>query len=470
MALKAMDVESTTPPPTIQARKEAGRQARLRTPRSSHAEWTPKPRRPDPVELLTAQDARREPDLVPIRHGRMRVSPFTFYRGSARIMASDLADTPTSGLSVQLCGDAHLSNFGVYGSPERTLVFDINDFDETLPGPWEWDVKRLAASVVIAARNNGFDARAAREAAVRTTGAYREAMQRFAGMPTLDVWYAHITGEEVAAAAARLGAKAGARAERQIGRAYTRDSLQALGKLAETVDGQTRIVNLPPLIMPGRDLRPEMHPEEMAALVRSMLAEYRTSLQPDRKHLLHQFTFVDWGRKVVGVGSVGTRCFIALLTGRDAQDPLFLQVKEAVPSVLEGCLPKSRYHNPGERVVQGQRLMQATSDIFLGWSKGIEQGRYFYWRQLHDMKGSAEPERMLPQGLAAYGALCGWTLAHGHARSGDPVAIAAYLGKSDTFDQAVATFSEKYADQNQADFDLFDEAIRAGRLEAIDDI
>jgi uncharacterized protein (DUF2252 family) len=476
---------------TVAERQSLGSGARTGTPRSSHAGWEPTASRRKPADLLEEQNASREPDLVPVRHGRMMVSPFTFYRGAARVMAEDLKDTPTAGLNVQLCGDAHLSNFGVFGSPERRLVFDLNDFDETLPGPFEYDVKRMAASFMVAARDNGFTPADARAAALTSVTAYREAMAGFAQQGTMDVWYASldenmikgaIRGAGKTAAKSRAGggqakgdqAKMAKLAEKRVGqaaaKAHARDSLQALSKLGEMSDGRYRIVSQPPVIIPVRDLAPEMTPERLSELIREQFAAYRASLQPDMRHLLGHFEVVDFAHKVVGVGSVGTRCFIVLLQGRDASDPLFLQVKEATASVFEEHLPRSRYRQHGQRVVQGQRLMQATSDIYLGWTRGVDVTRHFYWRQLRDMKGSVVIEEMTPLGLELYGRICGWTLARAHARSGDPVAIAAYLGRGDTFDRAITDFTERYADQNERDFEEFTAAIKSGRLSAVEGV
>jgi uncharacterized protein (DUF2252 family) len=468
-----------------------GRQARDRTPPSSHANWHPAVDRPDPVALLEEQNLTREPDLVPVRHGRMMFSPFTFYRGAAKIMAADLKDTPTAGLGAQLCGDAHLSNFGAFASPERRLLFDLNDFDETLPGPFEYDVKRMAASFTIAARNNGFakaDTRAATLASVR---AYREAMAEFAQMRTMDIWYACLDENELMTAVrgavaettktkggtrakeeakqAKIAAK---RAEKATAKAHTRDSLQALSKLSEVVDGKYRIVSQPPIVVPARDLAATygLSPEEVMPVIRDQFRAYRATLQDDRRHLLERFEIVDAARKVVGVGSVGTRAFIVLLQGRDEHDPLFLQIKEATASVLEAYLPKSRYRQHGQRVVAGQRMMQAASDIYLGWTKGMDVRRNFYWRQLRDMKGSALVEAMTPIGLTFYAGICGWTLARAHARSGDPIAIAECLGVSDAFDKSITDFSLAYADQNEQDYTNFVKAVRSGRLEAVEGV
>jgi uncharacterized protein (DUF2252 family) len=395
-------------------------------------------------------------------------------------MAEDLKDTPTAGLTVQLCGDAHLSNFGVYASPERTLLFDLNDFDETLPGPFEYDVKRLAASFVIAGRNNGFSAADIRYATAASVTGYREAMATFAQMSTLDIWYSRTSEQDVLAmvdAAVRASKNKADKAitkrtEKAAQKARSHDSLQALSKLAELVDGRYRIVSDPPVLVPARDLVAAfgVSEDEIARVVREQFRAYRATLQPDRRRLLERYEFVDVARKVVGVGSVGTRAYIILLQGRDRDDPLFLQVKEATRSVLEDHLRKSDYRQPGERVVQGQRLMQAASDIFLGWSKGEEADRYLYWRQLRDMKGSVVIEAMVPDGFLLYARICGHTLARAHARSGDPIALAAYLGKKDRFDVAVTDFAERYADQNERDYEAFLAAIRSGRLQAVEGV
>jgi uncharacterized protein (DUF2252 family) len=453
------------------------------------------------VELLIEQNATREADLVPVRHGRMTVSPFTFYRGAAKVMATDLATTPMAGLVVQLCGDAHLSNFGAFASPERQLIFGLNDFDETLPGPFEYDLKRMAASFTIAARNNGFPPADARAVTVESVEAYRLGMAEFAAMRTLDVWYAHMTehdiqdgmratqeallvgaksgkgktgkkkhgGSRASKADAAIIAKAIKNANKTLRKAHTRDSLGALSKFAEVVDGRQRIVSQPPVIIPIRDLAAsyEMTPEQARDAVEEQFRVYKATLNNDRRQLLDRFTIIDVARKVVGVGSVGTRAWMVLLQGRDSGDPLFLQVKEATASVLEDHLPKSRYNTPGQRVVEGQRLMQAASDIFLGWTRGVQADRYYYWRQLRDMKGSAVVETMTPVAMRFYARICGWTLARAHARSGDPIAIAEYVGRNDAFDTAVADFSARYADQNQRDYDTFVKAIADGRIQAV---
>ena len=478
--------------PSVDDRRARGLEAHDRAPLSSHGRWEPASDRPDPVGLLEDQDATREPDLVPVRHGRMLVSPFTFYRGAAKIMAADLKETPTAGLTVQLCGDAHLSNFGAFASPERRLLFDLNDFDETLPGPFEYDVKRMAASFTIAARNNEFSKADTRAATLASVAAYREAMADFAAMGTMAIWYAHLDEDEVmtglrkvaAADAAKPGkgkkakqetkeaARAAKAAEKNVAKAHTRDSLQALSKLGELVDGRYRIVSQPPIVVPMRDLHGAygLAGDQIEKAVHEQFRAYRATLRDDQRQLLERFQIVDVARKVVGVGSVGTRAFIGLLQGRDQDDPLFLQVKEATASVLEDHLPKSRYRQHGERVVYGQRMMQAASDIFLGWTKGVDTSRHYYWRQLRDMKGSAVVEAMTPVGLNYYAGICGWTLARAHARSGDPVAIATYLGRRDTFEQAITDFSERYADQNEQDYQAFAKAIDAGRLQAIEGV
>lgn len=518
---------------SVADRQAKGADARGRTPLERQLGWTPATDRFDPVALLEQQNTTREPDLVPVRHGRMAVSPFTFYRGAAKIMAADLAGAPNGGLDAQLCGDAHLSNFGGYASPERRLVFDLNDFDETLPGPVEYDVKRLVASFVIAGRNNGFTAEQSAAAALAAARRYRTAMAEFAGMGTMELWYTHLSEDTVKSAlvnlAAQTGAAAGTRADKgktdkgktdkagkvkadkskaakgktgkdrpakdgsatnagptagpaaddlaraartmqkNMDKARTRDSLQALSKLGELVDGRYRIVSQPPIVVPIRDYAGQaaaggLSPESLETVLRNQFREYRATLEPDRRHLLEKFSFVDMARKVVGVGSVGTRAFIVLLQGRDEHDPLFLQVKEATRSVLEDHLPASRYTNAGERVVRGQRMMQAASDIFLGWTKGIQNDRFYYWRQLRDMKTSADVEAMSPMAMAFYAELCGWTLARAHARSGDVIALSAYLGTDETFEKVMTDFAVRYADQNELDYQAFTAAIESGRL------
>ncbi len=452
-------------------RAAGGKAARSSAPRTSHGEWEPASGRADPVELLEHQAASRVGQLVPLRYGRMLASPFAFYRGAAAVMAADLAPTPRSGFEVQLCGDAHLSNFGAFASPERQLVFDVNDFDETLPGPWEWDVKRLAASFAVAGRERGFD-RAQRQRIIQAMVAeYRETMRSLSEMSTLEVWYQRI---DQAAIAAGWGAAVGGREkktfERGVAKAQAKDRMRAFSKLTCEVDGKLRIISDPPLIVPIGDLaKDEAGDVDVEALVLKVFADYRDSLDLDRRALLDGYRYVDAAFKVVGVGSVGTRAWIVLLTGRDQRDPLFLQVKEAQQSVLEPYTAPSRFDHQGERVVQGQRLMQAASDILLGWvrAKGVDgKRRDFYVRQLWDWKGSARVETMDPRGMTAYGQVCGMTLAHAHARGGDRIAIGAYLGKGDTFDRALAEFAEAYADQNERDYEALQKAVREGQVEA----
>jgi uncharacterized protein (DUF2252 family) len=513
--------------PSLQDREATGLAARDRAALSSHAGWRPAADRPDPVALLEEQDADREPDLVPVRHGRMMVSPFTFYRGAAKVMAADLKDTPVAGLDAQLCGDAHLSNFGLFASPERLLLFDVNDFDETLPGPFEYDVERMSASFTIAARSNGFSPADARAATLASVRAYREAMASFAQLGTMEIWYAHldedqlmaslqaaVAGTATAVQAAETLEKADSKkvdskkagqtkasqkqdkrlaqqtkadkarekdskqaekvAQKTAQKAHAHDSTQALAQLGELVDGQYRIVSQPPVIVPARDLASTfgLSGDQLMPALHDLFRAYRSTLQDDRRRLLERFEVVDMARKVVGVGSVGTRAYIVLLQGRDAQDPLFLQVKQATASVLEADGRRSRYRQHGERVVQGQRMMQAASDIYLGWTTGLgpDVDRHFYWRQLRDMKGSVEIDKLRPLGLTLYAQVCGWTLARAHARSGDPVAMARYLGDSDEFDQSITDFAERYADQNERDHAEFVQAIRSGRLAAVEGV
>ena len=456
---------------TPEERVARGKAARNESPRRSHGRWVPAAGRPDPVSLLEEQGTSRVPELVPLRYGRMLVSPFTFYRGAALIMASDLAATPRSGLRTQICGDAHLSNFGVFASPERQLMFDINDFDETLPGPWEWDVKRLGASFEIAGRDRGFSAADRRAVVAAGVAEYRTRMQQMAGMRNLDVWYAHIEVTKMFEQLSTLATKKQrAKAEANVAKARTRDSMQAFSKLTHEVDGQRRIISDPPLIVPIEDLIPaDADRRNVDAELQALIRSYRRTLETDRRELLESFHFVHAARKVVGVGSVGTRAWILLLLGRDGQDPLFLQAKEAQESVLERFIGRSRYPNSGQRVVAGQRLMQAASDIFLGWQRvnGLDgQVRDFYVRQLRDWKGSADVDTMTPNVMTAYARICGATLARAHARSGDRIAIASYLGTSDVFDRAVADFSVAYADQNERDYEAMVAAVKSGRLEA----
>ncbi len=446
---------------TVDTRYARGRTIRKDLPPEAHAGWTAPPSRPDPISVLEAQAADRLPDLVGIRYGRMLASPFAFYRGSAAIMAMDLGSMPTSGLTVQLCGDAHLANFGTYGSPERALVFDINDFDETLPGPFEWDVKRLAASFVVAARANQFTVAQSRAAALSAVAAYRETMRRLAGLGNLAIWYTHLTVDDIVSMLASPKQQKNAR--NWIMKARSNTSMRAFEKLTTVVDGRRRIVDDPPLI---ERIPPEVVGKDIGSRLSNAFDEYLKSLDPDRQHLLQQYSAVDVARKVVGVGSVGTRCYIVLLEGRDADDPLFLQVKEAEASVLEPYAGKSIYANSGQRVVVGQRRMQAASDIFLGWVRGIE-GRDFYWRQLHDLKGSVPIESVAPAGLSVYARTCGQTLARAHARSGDSVQIAAYLGARTRFDEAIAHFAEDYANQTEDDYRKLVASHKQGHIPAL---
>jgi uncharacterized protein (DUF2252 family) len=472
-------IESSVDHLSTGARVALGKAARTVAPREEQAVWEVSSKRADPVELLESQAESRVQELVPIRYGRMLVSPFTFYRGAALIMASDLAGTPRSGLEVQACGDAHLSNFGVFASAERNLVFDVNDFDETLPGPWEWDVKRLAASLAIAGRDRGFSDKERSGIVLDTVAGYRTQMAKLAGMRDLDVWYARMDiekvlqdlGEELGLTGKKRGdkplSKAKARSEKILAKARTRDSMQALDKLTEVVDGESRFISDPPLLVPIEELVSAEQGAVLTERMHDMLRSYRHTLQSDRRHLLNQFRFVGIARKVVGVGSVGTRAWVVLLVGSDGQDPLLLQAKEAQESVLAQFVGASRYENQGERVVAGQHLMQASSDIFLGWDhvEGIDGAqRDFYVRQLRDWKGSVDTEQMIPEAMSVYGRLCAWTLARAHARSGDRIAIAAYLGTGKSFDNAIASFSETYADQNQRDYEALKQAAADGRI------
>jgi uncharacterized protein (DUF2252 family) len=448
---QASDIKSLT----VEERMERGRGLRARVPRSSHAFWAETPDRPDPIALLQSQEVIREQELIPIRHARMRVSAFAFYRGSAIVMAEDLARTPMTGIRTQLCGDAHISNFGLYASPERTVLFDINDFDETLPGPWEWDVKRLAASAYIAGRGNGFTEVECRDASLAAVRSYRLRMAQFATMGFLDVWYSHVTADDLLALI--QDQKTRARAQKALGKTRLRNSIQALSKLTEVVNGQRIIASDPPLVM-------RITAENLTSQLQGLFDTYLGTLRGAQRRLLERYRIVDFASKVVGVGSVGTRCFILLLLGRTDDDPLFLQVKEAPPSVLERHLPKTEFKQQGERVVSGQELMQAASDITLGWLRGPE--RDFYVRQLRDMKGSVEIEALTATQLQFWADMCGWALARAHARSGDPAEIAGYLGASETFDRAVATFSESYANQAERDYKALLAAIKSGRIVA----
>jgi uncharacterized protein (DUF2252 family) len=455
---------------TAPERAEQGKAARVAAPRAAHGEWEPAADRRDPVDLLEEQAASRVPELVPIRYGRMLVSPFTFFRGAAYPMAADLADAPRTGLDVQLCGDAHLSNFGAFGAPDRRLVFSINDFDETLPGPFEWDVKRLVASFAVAGRDRGFDAKQRRSINRDVSKAYREAIREFAGMSNLDLWYSRIDVDEIDAVVAQHGSgKQRKRFEANVAKARSKDSLRALAKLTTNVDGEPRIASDPPLIVPIEEVAAGAEEFDHAEFVRGVIRAYRRTLTPDRRELLERFRYVHAARKVVGVGSVGARAWIVLMLGRDEHDPLFLQVKEAQASVLEPFVGKSKFNHHGQRVVEGQRLTQAAGDIMLGWIRVADLGgvnRDFYIRQLWDGKGSALVDLMDPLAMTIYARLCGHALAKAHARSGDAIAIASYLGGGDSFDRALATFAETYADQNERDYKSLQEAVASGRVAA----
>jgi uncharacterized protein (DUF2252 family) len=463
-----MTVRALTPA----EREEAGKGARAKTPRSDHAAWEAGTGRPDPVETLMRQDETRVPELVPIRHGRMLASAFTFYRGGAAIMAADLAMTPSSGLRVQLCGDAHLSNFGGFAAPDRRLIFDINDFDETHPGPFEWDLKRLAASFAIGAQAIGLKKREGRAAVVESARAYREEMRHLASMRTIDVWYERLDLEALQQYRSEIGRSQAKNFDKNVAKAESKNSLRALDKLTRSDNGQIHIVSDPPLIVPIDEFL-GIDPAIINERLIEVLAAYTRTLDQDVRHLVEGYRFVDAAHKVVGVGSVGTRAWILLLLGRDRQDPLFLQAKEAQASVLEPYTEAGRFKQQGRRVVEGQRLMQAASDIFLGWvtAEGPDgKKRDFYIRQLWDGKGSAVVERMTAKTMALYARLCGGTLARAHARSGDRIAIAAYLGKGDAFDRAICDFAEAYAEQNDRDYKEFVGAVKEGRLQAEADI
>jgi uncharacterized protein (DUF2252 family) len=456
--------------------KAKGKAARGKAPRESHSVFEATRDRPDPIALLEEQATTRVPGLVPIRYGRMLVSPFTFFRGAALIMASDLSTTPRSGLKAQICGDAHLSNFGVFGSPERQLVFDCNDFDETHPGPWEWDLKRLAASMVVASRQLGFPSSVRTEAVVGLGRVYREAMRQMAAMTNLEVWYSRVEiesmvalfGQQATITGSKSQARIAATATKLTTKAHTKDSMKALDKLTCVVDGRRRIISEPPLIVPVEELFPEVQSAAMVEVFHDVIRQYRQSLPTDRRHLLEKYQFSQMARKVVGVGSVGTRAWIVLMHGPRHEDVLFLQAKEAEASVLERFTKKSAYANHGARVVAGQRLMQASSDILLGWQRtnGIDGvTRDYYIRQLQDWKGSVDTDNAIPQGMKVYGELCAHTLARAHARSGDRIAMASYLGNRTTFEKALARFAESYADQNERDYETFAAACRSGRLQ-----
>ncbi len=452
-------------------RSEFGRQTRTKVPRSRLGEWQPPSDRTDPLEILALQATTRIPDLVPIRYGRMAASPFAFFRGAAAVMAADLAHEEQTGLEVQLCGDAHLSNFGGFASPERDLIFDVNDFDETIPGPFEWDLKRLAASLEIAARSRDFDEATRSSVVAQGSCSYRTAMREFATMRDLEIWYSRM---DAAAIAARWGDPAGRKVteafQRRMAKAQSKDHLAALAKLTVEVDGKLRFVDNPPLMVPAEDLFTDVYSRQTVGNLYDALTQYRRTLSGDRQRLLAKYDFIDLARKVVGVGSVGSRCWVALFVGRDNGDPLFLQVKEAEAAVGEPFLGKSEYAHHGQRVVEGQRLMQGASDIFLGWDSFLgEDGirRDFYLRQLWDWKASAAIDQMTPDLLGIYAQMCGWTLARAHARSGDAIAMGSYLGGGDRFDRAICRFAAAYADQNERDFQALTRAIADGQIHAV---
>jgi uncharacterized protein (DUF2252 family) len=457
---------------TPDERAARGRSCRAQTPRSSHAAWEPGADRADPVALLQQQGAGCVPELLPIRYARMAASPFAFYRGATAVMARDLRATPQTRIRVQLCGDAHLANFGAFASPERQQLFDLVDFDETLPGTWEWDVKRLAASAVVAGRGNGFTPKRRAGVVRRLVAEYRRAMGRFAAMSALEVWYARANVDDVGELLRKDSGKREARRfDSTVTKGRRKDHARAFAKLAVATNGGAHIRPDPPLLVPIADLVDRAAAVRLELAARRLLESYLGSLQGDRRRLLERYRYADMARKVVGVGSVGTRCWVILLLGRDAGDPLFLQAKEAPHSVLEPFAGRSAFFNQGRRVVEGQRLMQAASDIFLGWVRepaGVEDltPRDLYVRQLWDAKTSVDVEEMSPSDMTRYVRLCAWTLARAHARSGDAIAIAGYLGSSDVFDRAIATFAEAYADQNEHDHAALVDAIDAGRVDA----
>ena len=465
--------ETIASPPEVDGpsrRAEVGRQARVVASRASHGEWQPSADRPDPVQILLDQAESRVPELLPLRYGRMLVSAFSFYRGAAAIMASDLAGTPSSGLLVQLCGDAHLSNFGTFSSPERKLVFDISDFDETLCGAWEWDVKRLAARVCIAVRDRGFKGKEITAAVLQTVASYREAMNGFAEQGNLDVWYALLDVNDVSRLfTTGVDVKRVKAFERRLEKARLNTSVKALGKLTSVVDGKVRFLHKPPLLVPVEELLSGDDRSTAEERLKGLLGGYHQSLPENRRTLLDGYHFAGMARKVVGVGSVGMRVWVILLHGRDGSDPLLLQAKEANASVLEKHLSPSANSSHAGRVVEGQRLMQAVSDIFLGSTTSVGPDgntRDYYIRQAADGKGAVDISLLLPAGLGGYGRLCGWTLARAHARSGDRIAISGYLGSGDTFDRAIAAFAESYADQNEADYKALQKAVDTGRVQA----
>ena len=469
-----MTATQSAPRLTVQERVARGRAARARVPRSSHAAFSPSSRRPDPNALLEKQAATRVPELVTIRYSRMLASPFTFFRGAALVMAADLASTPDSGIRVQSCGDAHLANFGAYASPERRMVFDVNDFDETLPGPWEWDIKRLVASLAVAGRTNNHSAAVRQSITTAAVAEYRMAMNRFAAMPTIDVWYSHIDLDDLLSQVKRqLQPAEYKRLTQDLAKARNRDNEHTFSKLTQIVEGAPRIVSDPPLVVPLTELYAKLEADRVFRILAEVKRGYLATLSNDRRQLLAGYQLVEGARKVVGIGSVGTRTWVMLLIGKDDSDHLVLQAKETERSVLEQFVGPSEFRYHGERVVSGQRLMQATNDIFLGWNRIREpdgKERDYYVRQLRDWKWSPDFTVLSAAALKVWGRLCGWTLARGHARSGDCIAISAYLGQSDSFDRAMVSFAEAYADQNEQDYAAFQKAVKNKRFAGVDGI
>jgi len=450
---------------SVEERTTQGKSLRKQVPRRSHGEWTPATDRPDPLSLLQAQDEGRLEHLLPIKYGRMVASPFAFLRGSAVVMASDLAGTPVTGLDAALCGDAHLSNFGIFATPERNLVFDLNDFDEVFIGPWEWDLKRLAASAVVAGRQNGFKEDDNRKLAELVARAYREAMNRFSNSPILDVWYFHVETKKILALLESYYQKAAKDTAKIIKKARKKTQAHTLEKLTQVVAGKRQFINNPPLLVRLSDLLTEEQKSQVKEQdIKKAWFEYLNSLAQERRVLLSRFRMADAALRVGGVGSVGTRCSILLLEGSTQQDAIILQQKEAGPSVLEAYLPRRDYSSYAQRVVIGQRMMQAASDIFLGWNQSPMSTRQYYWRQLKDMKGSVDVTTLDERGLGAYLAVCSLCLARAHARTGDPVAITGYLGNGDVFDQAISKFAFAYADQTERDHQALVEAIENGQI------
>jgi uncharacterized protein (DUF2252 family) len=463
----AVTTRSTRSHPTLDERTAKGRAAREAAPRKALADYAP-PAQRDPIQILVDQGATRQQDLLPIRYGRMAASPFAFLSGAAAVMVADIAPAAVSSLRVQAVGDAHISNFGVFASPDRRLVFDVNDFDETLPAPWEWDVKRLVASVAVAGLDTKMSKAEARAAAVRAAAVYRTSMTQFAAASNLDVWYAHIDVADLAAQQSTK--KSAAVIDRQLAKVRTKTGANVIGKLAEVVDGRLRFKSMPPLITPLRELVEPGDADMVTDLIKKGFEAYRTSLPPERRVLIDRYRMVDVARKVVGVGSVGTRCFMALFLGRDENDALVLQFKEAGASVLESYAGRSTYRHHGARVVLGQRMVQLAGDILLGWSTIKDIPEHYYWRQLKDMKASAEIGLLGAKKFRDYVDACAWCLARAHARSGDPVAIAAYLGNGTAFDKAAGTFALAYAGQTMADWKAHKQAIADGRVEAQADV